>query len=322
MQSHRSPASHPSHQPMSEPPDDHIPLVEVGRYSDLAVARERALVAEACQVGHRLDREGDEWVLLVDVPARAAVLRELALFEAEQLRRPVELASAPVGKVETLSLYVVAWLLGTCFFLQNIGPAEWIERGAADAGAIALRGEWWRTFTALTLHADLPHVTANLATGLLFAAFLLPQLGTGVTWLAIVLTGALGNAVNSWTYRAEPHVTIGASTAVFGALGLLVSVDFFARWSSPHTRSRWQLVLPVGAGLALLAYLGSGGEHEHEREHIDYMAHFWGFAVGLVLGAIAALTRLRERLPAVAQRFAAVATVALFTVAWWRALRG
>ena len=308
---------------MSDTPEDeaHVPLAEVGRYTDLAAARERALVAASREVVHRLDRDGDEWVLRVDRDARGEVLRELALFETEQRQKSAETAPAPLAKVETLSLYIVAWLLGTCFFLQNIAPPAWVERGAAASGAIALDGEWWRTFTALTLHADVPHVVANLATGLLFAAFLLPQLGTGVTWLAIVLSGGLGNAINSWTYRHEPHTTIGASTAVFGALGLLVSIDFVARYSSPHTRSRWQLVLPVGAGLALLVYLGSGGDHEHEREHIDYMAHFWGFAVGLVLGGVAALAKVRERMSAGGQRVAAVTAVAVLGVAWRLALR-
>jgi membrane associated rhomboid family serine protease len=110
-------------------------------------------------------------------------------------------------------------------------------------------------------------------------------------------------------------VTIGASTAVFGALGLLVSLDFLARWRAPHTRSRWQLVLPLGAGLALLAFLGSGGE-DAERERIDYMAHFWGFVAGVVLGAVAALLRLRERTPQLVQHVAAFAAMAVLVVAW------
>lgn len=295
--------------------EDSTPLAAVGVYPDLATARERALVAAAREVAHRIDRAGDQWILLVAATARDEVLRELALFESEQRERPAEPAPASLGKIEPLSLYVAAWFMGTCFFLQNMVPKEWIERGAADSIAIMQQGEWWRTFTALTLHGDLPHVVANIATGLLFAAFLLPQLGTGLTWLAIVLSGAIGNAINAWAYGSEPHITIGASTACFGALGLLVGMDFFVRCSTPHTRSRWQLVLPLGAGLALLAYLGSGGE-DAERERIDYMAHFWGFAAGLILGGGAALLRLRERAPKLLQRLAAIGAVAVLVVAW------
>ena len=300
---------------MPELPEDDLPLAVVGRYPDLATARERALVAAAREIAHRIDRDGDAWLLLVGLEARAEMLRELALYEIEQRERPPEPTPLSEEPVSTISLYVAAWLLGTCFFLQNVVPSAWVDAGTADSTAILQRGEWWRTFTALTLHADLPHVAANLATGLLFSAFLLPQLGTGLTWLAIVLSGALGNAINSWAYGRETHVAIGASTAVFGALGLLVSMDFVSRFASPHTRHRWQLVLPIGAGLALLAYLGSGGD-DPEHARIDYMAHFWGFTAGLLLGALAALLRLRQRTPLLLQRLAATSAVLLLVVAW------
>src|SRR5205809_421801 len=82
------------------------------------------------------------------------------------------------------------------------------ERGSAEESAI-LHGQWWRTVTALTLHADASHLAANLATGLLFAAFVIPRLGAGFTWLAILLSGALGNALNAWGYRGESHDSIG-----------------------------------------------------------------------------------------------------------------
>ena len=171
--------------------------------------------------------------------------------------------------------------------------------------------------TALTLHADMAHIYANLATGLLFAAFALPRFGTGVTWLAIVVSGALGNALNAWGYRGEPHATIGASTACFGALGMLMGAEVFARWREPQTRSRWQLVLPLGAGLGLLAFLGAGDQ----AKTVDYMAHFWGFVVGGAEGAVAEGWRVKDRAPMVVQRLAAGAALALVAVAWWMALR-
>ena len=73
------------------------------------------------------------------------------------------------------SLYVAALLLSGCFLVQKIVGEPWLERGAAVSRAI-LQGEWWRTVTALTLHADGSHIAANLATGLLFAAFVFPFL--------------------------------------------------------------------------------------------------------------------------------------------------
>ena len=153
---------------------------------------------------------------------------------------------------------------------------------------------------------------------MLFAAFVIPRLGSGFTWLAILLSGALGNALNAWGYRGESHDSIGASTACFGALGILVGAELLSRWSEPRQRSAWQLILPLGAGLGLLAYLGVGDE----GKNIDYMAHGWGFAIGIAEGAVAMALRVKERLPGPAQRAAGVATLALVALCWVLALRG
>jgi len=296
---------------MSESPQSSAPRVEVGRYPRLADARERGLVVSARDLAHWIEREDEEWVLFVEEPAGEEVGRELAAFEAEQRQRPAEREAPPPGKLPKLSLFVAAWVASGFFLAQQILSEHWEEIGVADNRAI-LAGEWWRTITALMLHADGPHLAANLATGLLFAAFLIPRLGSGVAWLAILLSGALGNALNAWGYRGDPHLSIGASTACFGALGILVGVEVVARWREPQTRSRWQLILPMGAGLALLAFLGVG----EEGRNVDFMAHCWGFLAGCVEGAVAQALRVRERISPSGQRVAAWLTLALITAAW------
>ncbi len=301
---------------MSESTEPHSPRVEVGRYARLAAARERGLVVSARELPHWIEREDDEWVLLVEEDAHATVLRELAAFEAEEQEQTPMRSAMFAEKIPTLSLYVAAWILSAFFFVQQVGSERWEVRGAAASDAI-LRGEWWRTVTALFLHADGPHVTANLVTGLFFATFVISRLGTGLAWLAILLSGALGNAVNAWGYRGEAHISIGASTACFGALGILVGAEVLARWLEPKTRGHWQLILPLGAGLALLAYLGVGDE----GKSVDYMAHCWGFLVGLAESALAPGLRLKERASPSVQRSAAGLVLAIIGVAWALALR-
>ena len=307
--------SHPANMPDEPTPD--FPLVEVGRYDRLSQAKERALVVSAMELPHWIVRDGPSFVLRVEPPVRTEVVQELEKFETEQSQRAVSVDDKPLPKIETLSLYVAAWFLGTCWFLQNVMPAAWEERGEAISLAIVRDGEWWRAFTALVLHGDISHLAANIASGLLFSAFVLPQIGTGLTWLLIVLSGFLGNLTNAWFYRGTPHISIGSSTAVFGALGLLVATDFIGRFSSLTTRSRWQLVLPLGAGLALLAYLGVG---DQEHSHTDYMAHLWGFLAGLLLGALAAIGHVRERVSPAAQRVSAALAPLLIIGAWWLAV--
>jgi membrane associated rhomboid family serine protease len=302
---------------MSEVSKSDQPLVAAGRYRRLPAARERGLVVAAQELPYWIKREAGEWVLFVEERSIETVRRELAAFESEESQRPAVRTFLPTERIPTFSLYLAGWVLVVSYLVQQFAGERWMDQGSANGRAI-LHGEWWRTVTALTLHADGPHLAANLATGLLFAAFVIPRLGAGLAWLAIVLSGALGNALNAWGYRGEPHDSIGASTACFGALGILVGAELCARWSEPHRRSTWQLILPIGAGLALLAYLGVG----EEGKNIDYMAHAWGFAIGIAEGAVAVALHVRERLPARAQAVAGWATPALVAFCWWRAVRG
>lgn len=266
---------------MSAQPGD---LVEIGRYLQLTKANEHALVILASGCGYWLLREGDEYVLCVREAHRERVLRELATFETE--KPPAPPPEPPPLEARWGSLLVFAWVLTLFFMLQNATPPWWKEAGIASAEKV-LSGEWWRVITALTLHADLAHYAANLATGLLFAAFLRPIVGTGLCWLGIVLSGGLGNFINAWTYKS--HLSIGASTAVFGALGMLVACQAVSTLLPGRRARLWEIILPIGAGLALLAFLGTGSE----TEPVDYMAHFWGFLAGTGIGALIAALRLR-----------------------------
>ena len=296
---------------MSEEPKSESPLVEAGRYPRLPVAREHGLVVGAMALPYWIERADGEWVLLVEEKSIDLVRQELDAFEAEEKEKPPARALLPAEKIPTFSLYVAGWLLIAFYLVQRRMGESWMDSGAADNWAI-LHGQWWRTITALTLHADGPHLLANLATGLLFAAFVIPRLGSGGAWLAILLSGAIGNAVNAWGYRNVPHSTIGASTACFGALGLLVGLEFAARWREPDRRNSWQLVLPIGAGLALLAYLGVGDE----GKTIDYMAHGWGLIAGILEGIAASVLQMKERMTAPWQRLAGAVTLALLAVSW------
>jgi membrane associated rhomboid family serine protease len=96
-------------------------------------------------------------------------------------------------------------------------------------------------------------------------------------------------------------VSIGASTAVFGALGILSMLQV-------PRRSAW---LTLGAGVALLGLLGTSAR-------ADLLAHLFGFAAGVVEGlALRSLTPPRRSLLQPALGLLAAVPVVL---AWWRAL--
>jgi hypothetical protein len=70
--------------------------------------------------------------------------------------------------------------------------------------------------------------------------------------------GNLGNALTALAYWPQEHRSLGASTAVFGALGLLVGDALWLLLRRRAGRSWWKWMLPLGAGLSLLAFLGTG----------------------------------------------------------------
>lgn len=151
---------------------------------------------------------------------------------------------------------------------------SWFERGSAEAERI-LAGEYWRLATALSLHADLAHVAANAVVGAVFVTAVCRWLGPGVGGALVLVTGIGGNALNAWVQGAG-HASVGASTAVFGAVGLLGGLGV-SRWRRRGARGRRQWI-PVAAAIGLLGMLGTAGERT------DLWAHLWGLAVGAGLG--------------------------------------
>ena len=78
------------------------------------------------------------------------------------------------------------------------------------------------------------------------------------------------------------HISVGASTATFAALGIVAGLQVIRRWrGGVRRRYFW---LPLGAGLALFAMLGVG-------PHSDVYAHLFGLGVGAVAGVGLALSR-------------------------------
>jgi len=274
-----------------------------------------AVALEARRIPCRTEAAGSGWRLLVPPKLFATALDELRQLEAENRDWPPPLPPAPPQSDNQLTTLSVLALLGIFhnllrLDLSGLPAADWIGRGSADAGAIRA-GEWWRTVTALTLHADGLHLMGNLLIGGAFVLLLCRALGSGLAWSLILASGVLGNLFNAWLQ--EPlHRSVGASTAVFGAVGLLAAVGLLQEGG--RLRRRWHL--PLAAALALLALLGSEGENT------DLGAHLFGFAAGIALGLptgwiLGRCGRPAPRLNALL----ALASLGLVGAAWWAALR-
>lgn len=275
-------------------------------------AAEFALLLAAVGIAHEL-RSGDAgteiWVDEHERPRAVAELRRYCGENRRLLPPPRPLPTHPHAAWGAAA-YAVTLMGVSAAALYGLAGRNWVSRGVLEADLL-LRGEWWRAFTALTLHADAGHLFANLLFGVLFAYPAAQLVGVGVAWLAIVLGGGLAYALDAWL-APSGHSVLGASTAVFVALGLASSFAWRRRaWVA---LSRMQRAAPLIAGVALLAFTGAGGERT------DLLAHLLGFAVGVLAG----LTLSRIRLPAPGndrpQWLAAAAASIILCASWAMAL--
>ncbi len=250
------------------------------------------------------------WVL-PEHHARAS--QELRAYLHEN-RRPVQ---APVTwprhphALYGVFAYALVLVAATLAALNFAFDRSWVGRGSLDAGFLA-RGEWWRVLTALTLHADLPHLLSNLVFGALFGYPAARLFGPGIAWF-LVLTGAgLAYGIDALLHPPQ-HYLLGASTAVFTALGLIASYGWrrHLRDWTPWMRN----ASPLLAGLALLAFTGTGGENT------DVLAHAAGFVVGAAQGALCARLPMPPPGRNGIQWAAGLAAFAMLALAWMLALR-
>ena len=173
-----------------------------------------------------------------------------------------------------------------------------------------LNGEPWRAVTALTLHVDLLHVLGNaIATALLLPP-IVRRLGPGIGLALVLLAGAAANLLGAWV-QGPQHVAVGASTATFGALGILAALRLGSPWPAGQARGR-RWIVPVTSVL-LLAMLGTG-------PGTDVTAHALGLVAGAALGLVAAMCRRPVTAPI--QRVLVAAVTLAIVGCWCAALVG
>lgn len=270
----------------------------VRRTPYLRQAEEWSLVLEAEGLSPRLLHTSSGWVLSVPSQHLERAATELWAYESEN--RPPAAEEQPWAGQGPLYIGAgTAAALLVFFFLAawTQGTVPWLERGTASADLI-LRGELWRTVTALTLHADLAHVGSNAVAMLFFLTAVCRSEGPGVGAAMVLAVGAGGNLCNAWFYGFD-HLSIGASTAVFGALGVIGGTGVVRRRRLGLKGKRaW---IPLAAGLAILAMLGTGGQR------VDLWAHLWGFGVGGAGGGVLALALDRPEDPRIQVRIGVLA---------------
>jgi membrane associated rhomboid family serine protease len=289
-----------------------MPVSEVFRSAVRADCQERAFVLSAVEIASAIEFDGAHFLLMVEAADGALAQSHLRSYDLESRPAPPTPPAPPLHPNAWVGcvLYLVV-LVGVGLAISNgWWRLDAFDVGELDAGRVQ-SGQWWRAWTALTLHLDIAHLAANLGAGIWFGYLAARQVGGGNAWFFIVTGAALANLFES-QFGPATHRAVGASTAVFTALGLLAAHSWRTRLHYPQ---RWALRwAPLVAGAVLLGWFGSSGEGT------DIVAHALGFVFGCLLGAWAAMPVMERTLQRVPQWLAGAAAIASVGIAWVCAL--
>lgn len=243
-----------------------------------------ALVLSSAAVPYRIRKSRTGWDVWVDESRYQSARDSMALYFQENRLAGEEMEPLPefspvrsrLSVSGVVSSVIVCVLLAVWYVQVQHGndETEIVHRFSASSVDI-MDGEYFRAVTALMLHRDVAHLAGNMAGLLVFGIAAGVLAGWGCGWLMILISGMAGNLINAFMYESA-HVSIGASTAVFGAIGLLAGFQVVrVKQTTRRLKTAW---LPLAGGLALLGMLGSGDVS------VDIMAHLFGFFCGILLG--------------------------------------
>ncbi|MEM6777802.1 MAG: rhomboid family intramembrane serine protease [Planctomycetota bacterium] len=275
---------------------------------------EMHLVLEAMGLSAHMSRVADRWRLMVAENQVGVAIAEISAY----LQDERDFADVDVDTSSGFQTGLVESFLSFAFVIIACSMVGWsatageavTELGHVDSGLVQ-QGQIWRSVTALTLHADLAHLMSNLVFGALFIVLAGTSLGGGLAFLTTIVAGASGNLVNAFVHDAS-HASLGASTAVFAALGIGVANALRPVRKTPlKAFHRWR---PLVAGGLLLAMVGTGGERT------DVGAHIAGFASGLAVGWFVSPIPQRWIHHSSVQMISGAAAAILVMVAWVIAL--
>lgn len=295
-------------------PEDAPPnLVEVFRSLRMPDCDQQTLILSAVGIHSWTVVRGGMFVVVV--PEDSADLARHHLREvAQETAAPLPVPKIPKAQprawhgsmLYALVMIAVAYVAGRGAF-----GFDWLALGSLN-GAIPASHECLRVVTALTLHADVGHLLSNLLFGIVLGFLASRAVGGGVAWASILIGAMMGNALDALWMPVEQN-SIGASTAVFAALGMLSA---YAWTLETAADLRWAKRFgPLIAGVILLGFLGAGGERT------DVVAHVTGFISGCLLGLLLGKIPEHRFESRALQLTTGGLSLAIIGIAWLLALR-
>lgn len=160
--------------------------------------------------------------------------------------------------------------------LMHPNAAE-ILRFGANFGPLTLGSQWWRMVMAMFVHIGLVHLLIN-EWCLWDLGFMAEQLYGPRTFAAVYLLSGITGSIVSVAYNPEV-VSAGASGAIFGIAGALITTLHFGHIPAPRKALRASII-------SLIVFAGFNLAYGFQKGGIDNGAHVGGLFAGLILGAI------------------------------------
>ena len=290
--------------PAFEEPEESA-RIATGTYRQI---RDYSLVLLSQGIVHRFLRSEEGPFEIFVVPKVEARAREqLELYSKEN---PPKEENPPLP----LSLSIQpAWVLLVPVVCTLLDFGNFVERmhyaGLSDASKV-LRGEWWRTITALTLHGDARHIASNLLSGYIVLNLMSYRIPLARMAPFLAVASAVANFFVALTVR--DYRALGFSTFVFATIGALAVIEF--RLMPKETHGMLRRFAPLCGAASLAVFLGLG-------ENADILGHAYGFVAGAICGLIPQKKTLRWGTPTTLADLVWVAIYfAIFIVGWKFAL--
>jgi rhomboid protease GluP len=190
---------------------------------------------------------------------------------------PVPSTATSALVAANIALYGVAWYLTqeAASAQLTVAPA-WggvdprvLIRLGGKFDPLIFAGEWWRLVTAVFLHASLIHIGFNLWCLFDLGPAVESMFSTTKFIFLYLVTGIAGFVLSTlWS----PGLSIGASGAILGLIGILIGASFHHGHLGKEYRGQlWRWVIYI----AIFGLLGMG---------VDNAAHIGGLVSGIALG--------------------------------------
>ncbi len=188
------------------------------------------------------------------------------------------------GAANTIIVTVTIIIYGISWYLTQTAASAALQSAPALGGIstsvlvrlgakcpLIFAGQWWRLVTAIFLHAGLIHIGFNLWCLMDIGPMVESLFSSSKFVVMYLVTGVFGYIVSLWW--TPLGISIGASGAILGLIGVLIGVSFHHGSHGQDLRRqlwRWVIYIFIFGLLPMFA--------------VDNAAHFGGFISGLALG--------------------------------------